>query len=733
MPEKDLYLIDAVSKDIQGNIYHLRGAAHVETTDILLTADEIDWDADTGDVEARGHVHLEDFPRGEKLDCDRAEYNVDDETGQFYDVTGTAVSQVQARPGLLTTTNPYYFQSKWVERLQDHYILHDGFMTDCLVPHPWWVLKAPEFDVVPGDHAIARHSWFYLKKLPIFYTPYFYKNLKKEPRKSGFLVPNIGNSSQHGKMIGLGYYWAISRSFDLTYRALFYTSSGLASNADFRGKITDKSDFDLTVFGVNATQTNASTESGVRVVLNAKADLGDGWQARGILDYLSSFGFLQDFTQNYNEAVSSETHSVGFIGKRWGDIGVNFVAQRDENFESTTPGQTIVIQKLPDAEVFGRDHEIDFLNWPFWITFQASGALIDRNESAISVGAAGCSAPACVSYPALNTGPFVDRLDFAPHVTTAFKWHDFSLIPTIGIEETQYGKSLDDGSVVDRNLLRNSRDVQVQLILPSLERIFDAPPWLGKKMKHVIEERVTYKYVDGINNFSNITRFDELDLLTNTNQLEVAVINRLLTKDKNGTVTDFLTWELRYDRYFDPTFGGAVLPGVRNVIESSIDLTGFAFLAGPRSYSPVVSVVRIQQPKVGIEWRADYDPLYHEIVNSSVQVDGRIKKYFWSVGHTVAHTNPILMPSADQIHSRLGYGNPNSKGWNAGFDFNYDFKAGVVQFWDFQVTKNTDCCGFSVQYRRFTLGTKDDTQIQGAFAISNIGTFGSLQKQDRMF
>ena len=721
MPTKDEYLVSAIYKDIEGNVYHLRGAVRVETTDILVTADEIDWDEETGDVEARGHVHFEDFPRGEKMDCDRAEYNIEEETGQFYDVTGTAVSQVQARPGLLTTTNPYYFQSKWVERLEDHYILHDGFLTDCLVPHPWWVLKAPEFDIIPGDHAIARHSWFYLKKIPLFYTPYFYKSLKKEPRKSGLLVPNIGNSSQHGKMLGVGYYWAISRSFDLTYRAIYYTSAGIASHADFRGKLGVNSDFDLTVFGVNATQTNPSTESGVRVVLNAKGDLGNGWEGRGILDYLSSFGFLQDFTQNYNEAVSSETHSVGFIGKHWGDIGVNFVAQRDVNFESTTPGQTITIQKLPDAELFGRDHEVDFLNWPFWVSFEASGGLVDRGQPEIVAG-----------EPALHTGLLVDRVDLAPHLTTAFKWHDFSLIPTVGIEETEYGKSMDNGSVIARTLLRNSRDAQVQLIFPSFERVFNAPFWIGKKMKHVIEERVTYKYVNGINNFNDVIRFDELDLLTNTNQLEFSVVNRLLAKDKNGTVTDFLTWELRFDRYFDPTFGGAVLPGVRNVIDSSIDLTGFAFLAGPRSYSPVVSVIRIQS-KVGIEWRTDYDPLYHEIVNSSVQVDGRIKKWFWSAGHTVAHTDPILMPSANQLHSRAGYGNPNAKGWNAGFDINYDYKQGILQFWDFQVTKNTDCCGFSLQYRRFNLGLRDDVQIEGAFAISNIGTFGSLQKQDRMF
>jgi len=37
--------------------------------------------------------------------------------------------------------------------------------------------------------------------------------------------------------------------------------------------------------------------------------------------------------------------------------------------------------------------------------------------------------------------------------------------------------------------------VTVDLVLPSLARIFDAPSWIGEKMKHVIEPRATYRYM----------------------------------------------------------------------------------------------------------------------------------------------------------------------------------------------------------------------------------------------
>jgi LPS-assembly protein len=38
-----------------------------------------------------------------------------------------------------------------------------------------------------------------------------------------------------------------------------------------------------------------------------------------------------------------------------------------------------------------------------------------------------------------------------------------------------------------------------------------------------------------------------------------------------------------------------------------------------------------------------------------------------------------------------------------------------------------------VQYRRFAFGTRYENQFRVAFAISNIGTFGTLKRQERIF
>ncbi len=337
-------------------------------------------------------VHFENFSHGEKLNCDRAEYNTESKTGKFYNVSGTSPARIESRPGLLTTQNPFYFSGEWAEKTEDRYLLHDGFLTDCLIPAPWWRLKGPIFDVIPGDRAVSKGSWFYVKEVPIFYAPYFYKSLKKQPRRSGFLTPSAGNSSLRGKTVGVGYFWAINRSYDLTYRGLFYSQTGFGHQADFRGVVSKNTYFDVSLYGITSSHANAnaSAPSGLVLSVEGKSDIGKGWEARGDLKYLSSFLFRQQFTQSFDEAVSSETHSVGYITKHWSDYGFSLVAQRNVNFQSTAPNDAIVLRKLPEVQFTEREHQIRKL--PVWFSLDSSFGLERRTPARVSdppAGAAG--------------------------------------------------------------------------------------------------------------------------------------------------------------------------------------------------------------------------------------------------------------------------------------------------------------------------------------------------------
>jgi LPS-assembly protein len=719
-PNPDEYVVEADTQEADGDLRHLRGHVHLESIDKKMDADAVDYNDDTGDVEAWGNVRYENFEDGTKLNCDRATYNVNSETGIFYNVRGTSETKIMARPGLLATNNPFYFEGQWGERKDGKYIIHKGFVTDCKVPKPWWRLTAAKFDILPGDRAITYRALFHVKKVPIFFFPAYYKSLKVLPRQSGFMTPNIGHSSTYGEMFGLAYYWAISRSYDALYRIQYFTLRGPANNLEFRGKVRPGTDFSFQLYAV---EDRGIVENGVlqkqggeEFTFDGHSDLGDGWVARIHLDELSSFLFREAFSQSFHDTIFSETHSVGFVIKHWSSFTFDVAASRDEEYEDAlSPLDRIIIKKLPVAEFLSRDRQILGGVLPVWFSLNSSAGFMDRTQ------------------PEFQTPRFVSRLDVYPEVTTAFHFDDFSLTASGSIRETEYSNSFVNGVVTDQGLLRNARELDVHLIPPAFERIFDSPKWLGgKKVKHVIEPRIDYKLVGGIDDFNNIIRFDENDLMNDTNQVTFSLTNRLLVKDNNGNVSEVMSLEVAQSRYFDPTFGGAVIPGQRNVFESTIDLDGFDFLYGPRNYSPIVTILRFQHI-LGFEWRVDYDPLLGRISNTSFNGNIRLSKYFFSVGQTDVNTNPVVAAPSEQLNFLVAVGNRNRKGWNVAANAFYDLRMHILDFATTEISYNTDCCGISVEYRRYNFGVRDDTQYRLSFTIANIGAFGNMRKQEQIY
>ncbi|MCX6624380.1 MAG: putative LPS assembly protein LptD [Acidobacteria bacterium] len=378
-PLIDEIRVGAATQEVEGKFYKLRGHATIETTELFLSADELDYHEDTGDTEARGNVHFIHYAGGEEVFCDKVEYNISEETGKFYNIRGTTPARIEARPGVLTTSSPFTFQGKWAERIQDRYILHHGFITNCKMPRPWWTLRGPKFDIIPGSRAISRNSTFRIRGMPLFFTPFFYKSLERLPRKSGLLTPNLGNSSRRGKMIGVGYYWAINRSMDATYRGQYFTERGMAHHVDFRGKPARGTDFNFILYGVNdrgLEQTDGTRvkQGGYLLSFEGKSELPYGFQAVGDVNYLSSYVFRQQFTESFYEAIFSEVHSTGFVTRHWSSFGVNLVAQRDQIFLSTVPDDTINIRKLPELQFVSRQREISHKLLPIWFCYGVRAA-----------------------------------------------------------------------------------------------------------------------------------------------------------------------------------------------------------------------------------------------------------------------------------------------------------------------------------------------------------------------
>jgi LPS-assembly protein len=97
------------------------------------------------------------------------------------------------------------------------------------------------------------------------------------------------------------------------------------------------------------------------------------------------------------------------------------------------------------------------------------------------------------------------------------------------------------------------------------------------------------------------------------------------------------------------------------------------------------------------------------------------------------HGDPTQLPSANQLTTSFGYGNNLRRGWDAAASATYDYEAKRLLYTTLQAAYNTDCCGFSAQFRRFEFGTRNENQWRFSFQLANIGSFGSLRRQDSIF
>jgi LPS-assembly protein len=313
---------------------------------------------------------------------------------------------------------------------------------------------------------------------------------------------------------------------------------------------------------------------------------------------------------------------------------------------------------------------------------------------------------------------------------------------------------------------------------------------LGRKIKHVIEPYVTYRRVAGVDNFQNVIRFDALDILSDTNEVEFGLINRIYGKravskaeascqpqplvskpgvlgkvpleplpgtavapprceDQGSATRELLTWEVKQKHFFDPTFGNAIVAGQQNVVTSSAEFTAFAFLTEPRNWSPIVSKLRSQPTaNTDVQWELDYDTLLGAINSSTAFISYRIGDIVIGGSQVYFRVPGILMPDSsgvtpppefNQYRVLLGYGHPEKQGPSAVVSIGYDQHFNYLQYAAAQTSYNWDCCGISFEYRRFQLSSttigpiRNENEFRFALTLANMGTFGNMRRQERLF
>jgi LPS-assembly protein len=765
-----------------GSLYTLDDDVEITYRDRVVKADHIEYDKDTGELIATGHLKVTGGPNDEDISASHGTMNLGKQTGRFYDVSGS----VGMKPGkgsktAYTSTNPFLFSGRMVERTgPQEYVIYEGTLTSCQLPHPDWLLSAGRFNV-DSEKASARGSIFHVMNIPLLYLPYVTHPVDAQERQSGIEIPEIENSSTKGIVLGEEFYWAINRSADLTLGLDYLSRRGWQERSTFRFKGLGN---DFVTAHYSGLQDRGFFTGGVYVnqggedaTFLGRHDFSAHSRVAGDVEYLSSYAYREAFAESFNEAVSSDILSIlygvhekgGYVAAVRADRyqGLKRAAVAATETTPAIPEEQVRIFHAPSLDFSAAEHEIgrSGLQW----SMESSFAGLSRVE------------------PNFSSGGLTQRIDVHPEISYPFSADGWHLRASAGVRDTLYSRSRatqsDPGAVpveLPNGINRADAELELEMRAPVVERTFDSAgveKMLGHDLKHTIEPEFTYRYVGGVNNFLNVLRFDDVDVVSDTNELEYGATQRLFLrplKERHCAVTEesvqrdqektrdpdhasekkpsgcgdreWISWRLTQKYFFDQNFGGAVVDGRRNIFDTTLNLSGIAFLTEPRAISPLISRLRVRtSANFDVEWDFDLDTGAKKFTSNNVLLDMHQGNIFGGLSYARLnapgrfYTEGVTsaVSNFNQIRLLLGYGSPTKPGLgiagNVGLDLN-SASSSLVQYGAFQTSYNWNCCGLSVEYRKYELGSvRDETEEKFSFTLVNIGTAGNLRRAVSLF
>jgi LPS-assembly protein len=760
---------EALRQDHAGNSWALTGEVVIHYRDYIVRADKVNYDQSTSVVDAEGHVQVAGGPDDVVINADRGDMRLNMHTGRFFNVNGSIGVRRAGRTIVYSSPNPFLFTGRVLLQLgEGNYRIIDGTMTNCNLPKPDWQLISRAINVEDG-RASSKNIVFKLLGLPLFYFPYLRHPVDETGRESGLLTPVVSTgSSIRGYTFGEQVYWVINRSMDMVVGTEYYSKRGWAPNGDFRYKgfgldhLTARWNA-LLDRGIEETQTSSTdardamngevgakpvttlvNQGGVDVAVLGRKDITPELRLAGNVEYLSSYIYRLVFNDNYSQAVSSEVQSNVSLTHTHNGYIPSISLDRFQTFASSTSGDEARILHLPSLrfDVLDRPLGPSPLYW----------------ELGSSLSHLGRAEP---GFHAHNVG----RFDFYPHLSLPLQADGWSVVPEAAVRETFYTNSQTPDLTGANNgiptasadsLNRSDMEAAVDIRPPALERDF-APSGWNRELRHVIEPEITYRYVGGIGaQERNVLLVDTTDIATDTNEVGFSLTQRLYTRPTEpqpcaaadalspggcpARPREWASWQIAQKYFIDPKFGGALIPNRRNVFDSTLDLSGVAFLTSPRNLSPLVSRLRFEAiDNLRIQWDMDYDAKAGRISADNVYAG-----YSWGnttvgLGHALLNAVDESGKSATTIQSQqvqpfLSIGKPTGVGFNLAANGGYDFVQNSLQYAGVQAVYNWGCCGISLGYRRFALGSvRDETQWLYSITLASFGSVGDIRRANSVF
>ena len=204
----------------------LEGQVVLRRGDILLKADQIDYDQVLDLAKARGNVYIN--------------HSGNSYQGPALDIQLDAFEGFFTQPEFFLNRNKMYGKAERIDFIDPgNSVMQKGEFTTCKrKPGPnWtpdWFFKGDKISF-DSDHNLgnAEGASLRFKNVPVMPLPAIDFALNDE-RKSGLLPPTIGVDSVGGLEVIQPYYWNLAPNRDMTFTPTYWSSRGLRLETEFR-------------------------------------------------------------------------------------------------------------------------------------------------------------------------------------------------------------------------------------------------------------------------------------------------------------------------------------------------------------------------------------------------------------------------------------------------------------------------------------------------------------------
>jgi LPS-assembly protein len=204
----------------------LEGQVVLRRGDILLKADQIDYDQVLDLAKARGNVYIN--------------HSGNSYQGPALDIQLDAFEGFFTQPEFFLNRNKMYGKAERIDFIDPgNSVMQKGEFTTCKrKPGPnWapaWFFKGDKISF-DSDHNLgnAEGASLRFKNVPVMPLPALDFALNDE-RKSGLLPPTIGVDSVGGLEVIQPYYWNLAPNRDMTFTPTYWSSRGMRLETEFR-------------------------------------------------------------------------------------------------------------------------------------------------------------------------------------------------------------------------------------------------------------------------------------------------------------------------------------------------------------------------------------------------------------------------------------------------------------------------------------------------------------------